>query len=209
MSIPCAMVNRPAAPGSAGSLLLKSRAVHGECRCVKHARSILTACLLAAFVFALPRCAPAQQPIHQQAAPAGVAQRYGNFSIVWPASPRLVENPVTSTTSAAVYAVTLTPYTYTFSFLQFSSPQEMVSPKDFARNQTSSPPGATILNISTTKLAGYPADEVIYRIGQVTYLAWSVQPTRQVDYVITSAGPDSPAFRQRAVQFASTFARAQ
>jgi hypothetical protein len=132
-----------------------------------------------------------------------VTQRYGNFSIVWPAQPRLVENPVTSTTSAAVYAVTLTPFTYTFSFLQFSSPQDLVSQQDFARNQSGAQ--ATILTIGTTKLAGYAADEVIYRIGQVTYLAWSVQPTRQVDYVITAAGPDSPAFRQRAAQFASSF----
>ncbi len=188
------------------------RAMVNQYRAAKHPRSMRPACLLAALALSLQPCAPAQQAIQfpaQQGAPSGVMLRYGSFSIVWPAQPRLVENPATSTTSAAVYAVTLTPFTYTFSFLQFSSPQELVSPQDFARNQTSSPPGAKILGISTTKLAGYPADEVIYRIGQVTYLAWSVQPTRQVDYVITAAGPDSPAFRRRAMQFANSFSVAR
>jgi hypothetical protein len=166
--------------------------------------SILAGCLLVALAFVLQLSAPAQQGV-----PLGFTQRYGSFSIVWPAQPRLVENPVTSTTSAAVYAVTVSAFTYTFSFLQFSSPQEMVSPQDFARNQTSNPPGETILSIGATKLAGYSADEVIYRIGQVTHMAWSVQPTRQVDYVITAAGPDSPAFRQRAQQFASSFSVAR
>jgi len=84
-----------------------------------------------------------------------------------------------------------------------------VTPQDFARNQTSSPPGAVILSVGTAKLAGYPADEVICRIGQTTYLAWSVQPARQIDYVITAAGPDSPAFRQRAQQFANSFSAAR
>jgi hypothetical protein len=170
---------------------------------------MLAACLLAALVFALQPCAPAQQtgsPI-QQGTPIGVTQRYGSFSIVWPAQPRLVENPVTSTTSAAIYAVQLPPLTFTLSFLQFSSPQELVSPQDFAHNQSGAQ--ATILSVSATKLAGYSADEVIYRIGQTTYLAWSIQPTRQVNYVITAAGPDSPAFRQRAQQFASSFSVAR
>ena len=178
------------------SELAKVRAILG-----KRSGSTLSARFLAALVFAPLPCASAQQPI--QGTPSGVTQRYGSFSIVWPAQPRLVENPVTSTTSAAVYAVTLPPFTYTFSFLQFSSPQEMVTPQDFARNQSGA--GATILSISTAKLAGYSADEVIYRIGQTTYMAWSVQPTRQVDYVITAAGIDSPAFSQRAQQFASSF----
>ena len=199
MKIPCDVANRPATHKSVDTRRSRLRAIHAG-----DPMLILAGCLLAALVFALQLSAPAQQ-----GTPLGFMQRYGNFSIVWPAQPRLVENPVTSTTSAAVYAVTLQPFTYTFSFLQFSSPQEMVTPQDFARNQTSNPPGETILSIGATKLAGYPADVVLYRIGQVTHMAWSVQPTRQVDYVITAAGPDSPAFRQRAQQFASSFSAAR
>lgn len=221
MTILRGMVNRPATHRSVGTRFPRRRAIHAKHPGAthpgtKHPSSMLAACLLTALIIALEPSAPAQQTVPSvvqgtpvQGTPSGVMQRYGSFSIVWPAQPRLVENPVTSTTSAAVYAVTQPPFTFTLSFLQFSSPQEMVSPQDFARNQTSNPPGETILSVSTAKLAGYPADEVIYRIGQVTYLAWSVQPTRQVDYVITAAGPDSPAFRQRAQQFASSFSAAR
>lgn len=166
--------------------------------------STLAACLAAALVCVLAPWAPAQV-----AAQSGVKQSYGNFSIVWPAQPRLLQQQAVSGGVAAIYALTQPPCDYTFSFLQFSSPQEMVSPQDFARNQTSNPPGETILSVITSKLAGYPADEVIYRIGQVTHLAWSVQPTPEVNYVITAAGPDSAAFRQRAQQFAASFSRAQ
>jgi hypothetical protein len=199
MTVPCRLIGRRTSCRSAGTRIAKGRPIGLDGR-----TSILAWCLLGALVLALEPCAFAQQ-----GASSGVRLRYGNFSIVWPAQPRLVENPSNSTENAAVYAVTLTPVSFTLSFLQFSSPQEMVSPQDFARNQTSSPPGAAILSIATAKLAGYPADEVIYRIGQVTYLAWSVQPTPQVNYVITAAGPDSPAFRQRAQQFASSFSAAQ
>ncbi len=199
MTIPCGMANRSAIHRSVGTRLSRLRAIHAG-----NPMPILAGCLLAALAFAVQLSAPAQQ-----GTPLGFTQRYGGFSITWPAQPRLVENPVTSTTSAAVYAVILQPFTYTFSFLQFSSPQEMVTPQDFARNQTSNPPGETILSFGATKLAGYPADVVIYRIGRVTHMAWSVQPTRQVDYVITAAGPDSPAFRQRAQQFASSFSAAR
>ncbi len=163
----------------------------------------LRACLLTALVFAPLLCMSAQQ----QGAPSGVRERYGNFSIVWPAQPRLLENPANSTESAAVYVVQMPPLTFTLSFLQFSSPQETVTPQDFARNQSGAQ--ATVISIGNARLAGYPADEVIYRIGQVTYLAWSVQPTQQTDYVITAAGPDSPAFRQSAQQFANSFSAAQ
>jgi hypothetical protein len=160
-------------------------------------------CLVAALVLSLAPCAAAQL-----ATSSGVTQRYGNFSIVWPAQPRLVQQQTVSGGTAAIYAVIGSPYTYTFSFLQFSSPQETVTPQDFARNQTSNPPGETILSVSATKLAGYPADEVIYRIGQETHMAWSVQPTPEVNYVITAAGADSAAFRQRARQFAASFGKA-
>jgi hypothetical protein len=166
-------------------------------------RLLLRGCLPAALMLSLLPCVSAQQ----QGTASGVRLRYGNFSIVWPGQPRLVENPVTSTTNAAVYAFQQPPLTFTCSFLQFSSPQETVTPQDFARNQSGAQ--ATILSIGTAKLAGYPADEVIYRIGQTTFLAWSVQPTRQTNYVITAAGPDSAAFRQRAQQFANSFSAAQ
>lgn len=199
MRVHCGRFNHSAIHRSVGTRLSWSRAVHAV-----GPMSILAGCFLATLVITLQLSASAQP-----GTPLGFTQRYGNFSITWPAQPQLMDNPVTSTTSAAIYAVTVSPFTYTFSILQFSSPQNMVSPQDFARNQTSNPPGETILSISTTKLAGYAADEVIYRIGQVTHMAWSVQPTRQVDYVITAAGPDSTAFRQRAQQFASSFSAAQ
>jgi len=133
MRVPCGLVNRPATHRSAGTRLSRRRAIQAKHPIsvpgakhpgAKHATSALAVCFIAAFVFALEPCAPAQQgpvPI-QQGSPSGIVARYGNFSIVWPAQPRLVENPVTSTTSAAVYAVQLPPLTFTLSFLQFSSP---------------------------------------------------------------------------------------
>jgi hypothetical protein len=198
------MINRPTIHRNVVTRLSRDRAVGANDRSSNDRGSALAWCLLTALVFGLPPCAQAQPGVQ-----SGVKQRYGNFSVVWPAQPQLVQHQATSTLSYAIYAVTLTPVTFTFSFLQFSSPQELVSPQDFAHNQTSSPPGATILSIGTAKLAGYTADQVIYRIGQTTYLAWSVQPTRQVNYVISVAGLDSPAFRQRAQQFAGSFSAAQ
>jgi hypothetical protein len=189
------MINRPTIHRSVVTRLSRERAIGSYSLASK-----LAWCLLTTLVFALQPCGLAQQGSQSE-----VRLRYGNFSIVWPAQPQLVKQQSAGTMAYAIYSVKQATVTFTFSFLQFSSPQELVSPQDFARNQTSSPPGAVILGSGATKLAGYTADQVIYRIGQTTYLAWSVQPTPEVNYVISVSGLDSPAFRQRAEQFAASF----
>jgi len=173
-------------------------------------------CLLAGLVFAaavaLAPFAPARAQVKGSLSPSpspATAQRYGNFTIAWPASPELVQQQSTSTQSFAIYKATAGQIIYIMSFLQFSSPQEQVTAQDFARDQTSSPPGAVILSSGYTKLAGYTADEVIYRINTTTYLAWSVQPTPEVDYVIQVSGLDGTALREGAQKFSASFKAAQ
>jgi len=179
---------------------------------IGYRRSMRAWRLSAALVFAcaLAPCAPARAQIQGTLSPSsGAAQRYGNFSVTWPAAPQLMQHQASSTQSYDIYKATAGQIIYILSYLQFSSPQEQVTAQDFARDQTSGSADAVILSSSYTKLAGYTADEVIYRIGTTTYLAWSVQPTPQVDYVIVVSGLDGTALREAAQQFSASFKAAQ
>lgn len=186
---------------------------------ISHRTSPPAFSLLAALVFApalaLAPSAPAHAQIKGSLSPSSpssspaASQRYGNFTVTWPAAPALVQHQATSTQSYDIYKATAGQIIYIMSFLQFSSPQEQVTAQDFARNQTSSSADAVILSSSYAKLAGYTADQVIYRIGVTTYLAWSVQPTPQVDYVIVVSGIDGEALREGAQKFSASFKAAQ
>jgi len=104
MSICDTRVNRTAARRVVSTMFSKQHGVESSLR-----KATMPCGLLGALVLALLPCAIAQQWGQEQkqvqtqpGAQAGVTQRYGNFSIVWPAQPRLVENPANSTESAAV-----------------------------------------------------------------------------------------------------------
>jgi hypothetical protein len=135
----------------------------------------------------------------------GIRLRYGPFSVVWPAQPQLARQPPAQGAVLSTYFVTLAPITFTLNYVRFPSPQMMVGPADFARNMTSSHPDAQILSTATGRLAGFAAVRAIYRIGQATTVAYSIQPTPTLNYVLTVAGPDSMELRARAQQFAHSF----
>ena len=130
--------------------------------------------------------------------------RLGSFSVVMPVPARVVNTQNGNGSVATVYAAVVSPVTFFLSFIRFSSPQQTVTPQQFAHNVTANAK-AQILGVWRVELAGYPADKVLYRIGQMTVMAWSVQPSAYLNYILSVNGPDSPEFRSRAEQYACSF----
>jgi hypothetical protein len=131
--------------------------------------------------------------------------RVGGFSIIMPGPARVVSHQNRNGAEATIYSVTVAQVTFIMNYLRFSSPQEAVIPAEFARNMTSSDAQAKIVGFGRDQVGGYSADKVLYRIGQTTYMAWSVQPRPELNYIFSASGPDSPQFRSRAKQFALSF----
>jgi hypothetical protein len=135
-----------------------------------------------------------------------VRTSYGPFSVVWPAQPQLAnETPPQGGARASTYYVTLAPITFTLSYMRFTSPQMLVGQRDFARNMTSENPGAQILSTSAGQLKGFAVMKAVYRLGQKIVIAYSIQPTRTLNYVFTIGGPDGQELQARAWAFLNSF----
>jgi hypothetical protein len=130
--------------------------------------------------------------------------RLGSFSILTPAPARVVNTQNPAGEAATVYEAEAPPVKFFITFVRFSFPQQMVTPEQFAHNMTANAQ-AQILGIWRDRLAGYPADKVLYRIGEMTVMAWSVQPDPKLNYILSVNGPDSPRYRNSAIQYAASF----
>ena len=109
---------------------------------------------------------------------SGTRITYGPYSIEWPAKPSLAyQSPGQGGAAFETLALTLAPITFTFSYLRFQSPQMTVGARDFARNMTNGHADAQILDASNGQLKGSSVANAVYRIGDTTTIAYSVQPT--------------------------------
>jgi hypothetical protein len=161
-------------------------------------RMLLNALIAAAVI--------AVAPTAIQSAESGTRLSYGPFSIVWPAAPRLAyQAPGQGGARFSTYAVTVSSLTFTLSYVQFPSPQMRVGAADFVRNMTTGHTNALVLATSSGKVRGSAAVSAIYRIGDTTTVAYSLQPTPFLNYVFTVAGPDNPELRARAQEFSESF----
>jgi len=128
--------------------------------------------------------------------------RLGSFSLLMPGPARLINTQNTGNSIATVYESDSPVAKFFVTLVRFNSYQQSVTPEQFAHNMTVGAAGAQVLGLWTDRLAGYPADKVLYRIGNMTVLAWSVQPDRKLNYILSVNGLDSPQFRNRAEQYA-------